>query len=388
MTFAPSLFDSFFLAGFECATQRRRDGRRLDLLAATRHDELALQDYRQVMAHGLRAARDGLRWHLIETAPGRYDWSSFLPMLRAANATGMQVIWDLCHYGIPDGLEIWGSAFVDRFARFVSAATRLIRDETGTVPPLCPVNEISYWAWSGGDAARFYPSARGRGDELKRQLVRAAIAAIEAIWDIEPQARIVHTDPLIRIAPRLGRRQDAEPARWEHEAQFQAWDMLSGRLAPELGGRPDYLDIVGVNYYSDNQWFVGGRTIHLGHHAYRPMRELLADLHARYRRPVFVAETGAEGGGRAAWLFYVAGEVRAAIAAGVPVGGICLYPVTDYPGWTNERHCDVGLLGIPDPDGRRPVHTHFAEELERQQAIMALAPKAASPRLRLVEGMG
>jgi hypothetical protein len=72
----------------------------------------------------------------------------------------------------------------------------------------------------------------------------------------------------------------------------------------------------------------------------------------------------------------------------VPVGGICLYPVTDYPGWTNERHCDVGLLGIPDPDGRRPVHTHFAEELERQQAIMALAPKAASPRLRLVEGMG
>ena len=26
--------------------------------------------------------RDALRWHLIETAPGRYDWSSILPMVR------------------------------------------------------------------------------------------------------------------------------------------------------------------------------------------------------------------------------------------------------------------------------------------------------------------
>ncbi len=39
--FRPGLFRSFFLGGFECSTQRRADGRRLDLIAATRHDQLA-----------------------------------------------------------------------------------------------------------------------------------------------------------------------------------------------------------------------------------------------------------------------------------------------------------------------------------------------------------
>ena len=35
-----------------------------------------------------------------------------------------------------------------------------------------------------------FPYARGRDGELKRQLVRAAIAAAEAIWDVDRRARI------------------------------------------------------------------------------------------------------------------------------------------------------------------------------------------------------
>src|SRR5918998_6869460 len=138
-----SAFGSFFLGGFECSSQRRRDGRRLDLLASTGHDRLAARDYRQVAGMGLRTVRDGLRWHLIETSPGRYDWSSFLPMLRAAREEGVRAVWDLCHYGWPDDLDVWGAAFVDRFARFAAAAARLIVEEGGRAPPLpCPVNEI------------------------------------------------------------------------------------------------------------------------------------------------------------------------------------------------------------------------------------------------------
>ncbi len=77
--FRPGLFRSFFLGGFECSTHQRADGRRLDLIAATRHDALAGQDYRQLAGHGFRAARDGVRWHLVEAAaPGRYEWSSVL----------------------------------------------------------------------------------------------------------------------------------------------------------------------------------------------------------------------------------------------------------------------------------------------------------------------
>ena len=70
---APGLFASFFMAGFECSSHRRHDGRRLDLLASTAHDRLAAQDYRTVAGLGLRTVRDGLRWHLIEARPRRYD---------------------------------------------------------------------------------------------------------------------------------------------------------------------------------------------------------------------------------------------------------------------------------------------------------------------------
>jgi len=367
--FSPSLFDSYFLGGFECSTHRRRKGRRLDLLATTGHDRAVAQDYRWVAQHGIRTVRDGVRWHLIESSPGCYDWSSFLPILHASRDVGVQVIWDLCHYGWPDDIDIWTPAFVERFARFTRAVAELVRNETDATPFYCPVNEISYWSWAGAEVARFNPLARGRGYELKQQLVRAAIAAIEAIWIVDSRARIAQVDPVINIVARPDRPRARITAEDHRRAQFQSWDMLSGRLSPGLGGMPKYLDILGVNYYSDNQWFLGGGTIELGHPLYRPFREILAEVHQRYERPLFVAETGAESEARAPWLCYVAGEVHAAVEAGLPVEGICLYPITDYPGWTNGRHCKVGLLGLLDHQGRRAVYQPLADELSRQQAI-------------------
>src|SRR4051794_38730699 len=167
------------MAGFECSTHPRRDGRRLDLLASTAHDRPAAQDYRKVAELGLRTVRDGLRWHLIQARPRDDDWPSFLPMLRAARAAGVEVIWDLCHYGWPEDVDIWTPEFVDRFAAFAAAAARVVREETDAVPSYSPVNEISYWAWAC-DQRRFPPPGRGRRGGLKRQLVRATIAAIEA----------------------------------------------------------------------------------------------------------------------------------------------------------------------------------------------------------------
>lgn len=362
------LFGSFFLGGFECSSHRRHDGRRLDLIAATGHDRHVREDYGQLARHGIRAARDGLRWHLIETSPGHYDWGSALPMIRAAREGGATVIWDLCHYGWPDDIDIWTPAFPERFARYAAAAARVIRDETGR-PPLCgPVNEMSYWAWAGGDNGRFNPGTHGRGAELKRQLVRATIAAIDAVRGVEPQARFITAEPLIQVDPGLSDDEHRHWARIFHDAQYEALDLLTGRREPELGGRPEHLDILGVNYYPENQWYHHGPTIPLGHHAYRPFHELLAEAHARYSRPLLIAETGAEGSARPSWLHYVCAEVETALQGGIPVEGICLYPILDYPGWDNERTCQVGLFSTPDEHGHRRACRPFARELERQQA--------------------
>ncbi|MFN7143443.1 MAG: beta-glucosidase, partial [Myxococcota bacterium] len=368
------LFGSWMLGGFECSSQRRADGRRLDLIEATRHDVLALDDYRALAALGVRGVRDGLRWHRIEKS-GRYDWSSFLPMLRASRTAGVQVVWDLCHYGIPDDIDPWSAAFPDRFARFAREVARIVRAETGQDGVYCPVNEISYWAWAAGDNALFHPLARGRGAELKRQLVRASIGAIDAIREVAPDARFVHVDPIIHVAADPGRPQDAEAAEWHRQLMYESWDMLSGRKDPELGGTPGHLDVVGANYYWDNQWILGGPAIGIGHLCHRPLHAILNEVWERYERPILLAETGAEGVNGPGWLRYVAGEVRAAIGMGVPVGGLCVYPVLDYPGWDNDRHCPCGILRAHAPSdwSARTVCAAMSAEVAREQALFEAA---------------
>jgi hypothetical protein len=370
--FSPTLFQSFFLGGFECSTHRRRDGHRLDLIRGTKHDERVAQDYRQLLAHDIRTARDGVRWHLVEAgAPGHYDWSSVLPAIRAAGELGMQVAWDLCHYGWPDGLDIFSAAFVERFARYCGAFARLHWQETGRAPMVCPVNEISFFAWAGGEAGLINPALaeREHGDALKRQLVRAALAGTRAVREAAPGARILAIDPIINVVPRPG--QDPAEAAGVNEAQFEAWDMLAGRLCPELGGAPEMLDVIGANYYWNNQWLHGGEreAVVPPDPRYRPLRDLLATVHARYGRPIFLAETSIEGDARAPWLRSVGEEIRAALRAGVPLEGICLYPVLSHPGWDDDRYCPNGLLELDPGTEGRAVHAPLAAELENQQRL-------------------
>ena len=370
----PALFRSALMAGFEGSSQRRADGRQLDLIAATRHDEQALGDYRLVAECGLATVRDALRWHLIETRPGRYDWSSWLPMLRAAREAGVQVIWDLCHYGVPHGLDIWSDEFLERFAAFCAAAARLARAEGGDEAPFyCPINEISFWAWAGGDHARMYPCAVGRGGELKRQLARAAIAGIDAVRSVAPGARLIQCEPLIHVAPNPELPETRDAAAGYRNAQFEAFDMIAGRPHPELGGSEAHLDIVGVNYYPENQFVRGGGTIPLGHLLYRPLRQLLGEVYARYGRPIVLTETGAESGNAAGWLRYVSGEVWAARRAGVLVEGICLYPVMDYPGWLDERHCQCGLIRSGGDWSERSLDLDLLDQIAEERALLAAA---------------
>jgi len=329
---------------------------------------------------GMRTARDGVRWHVIEKWRSRYDFSSLMPMLRAARETQTQVIWDLLHYGWPDGINIWSAAFVDRFARFARATAQVIFEETGGPIYVTPVNEISFVAWGGGDAGFLNPFAKQRGPELKAQLVRAAIAAIEAVREVDANARICHAEPIIHIAVDPDYPEEADAAEGYRQSQFQAWDMLSGRICPELGGRPEYLDLLGVNYYSNNQWI--HQDPHLppsrrrkdvllppSHPLHRPVREMLGEVYERYRRPVFIAETGIEGDARPAWLRYIGQEARAAAAAGVELEGLCLYPIIDYPGWGDDRHCYSGLWGYADDKGRRAIYEPLAQELSHQQQL-------------------
>ncbi len=367
------LFQSFLQGGFECSTHRLRPhegqtiGKRLDVIAATEHDRHAADDYRQLKSFSIRTVRDGLRWHLIEKTPGDYDWSSFTKMLKAANDTDTQVIWDLLHYGWPDDIDIWSTQFVERFARFSAAAARHVKEHTTAVPYYSPVNEISFFSWGGGDAGYLNPFAHGRGFELKVQLARAAIAAMDAILAVDARARFVHCDPVINVITDPSRPWERGVAEGHRQSQFQGWDLLSGKIWPQIGGADPYLDIIGVNYYHNNQWIHGGPPIDMDHPLYKPFRTILTETYARYGKPIFIAETGIEGDRRASWMSYIQTEVAAAMKHGVPIEGICLYPIVNHPGWDDDRACENGLLGAQFINGARSVHQPLAQVLKYQR---------------------
>lgn len=340
------------------------------MIAAVGHDRLAAEDYRRLREVGIRTARDGLRWHLIDRGGTEYDWSSFAPMLDAAARQGIEVIWDLLHYGFAEGVDPFSAEFPKRFARFSRAVARFVRERSDEVPFYAPVNEISFFTWAGSRDV-MWPFAFGRDDEFKNQLVRAAIASVEAIWSVDRRARICWPEPIINVLTPADRPDLAAQARAEYESQFEAWDRIRSAW-------PEALDIIGVNYYYGNQWETHTRRFldwepEKRDHRWKPFPKMLEDTYRRYERPLFIAETGHFGIGRAPWIRDIAADVGRAIAAGTPVEGVCLYPIIDRPDWQNENHWhNSGLWDLHrngTGDFERVLHAEYAAALGECQGL-------------------
>ena len=142
------------------------------------------------------------------------------------------------------------------------------------------------------------PFAHNRGLELKAQLVRAAIAAIDAVWEVASQAQFLHAEPLIRVVE----------------------------------------------------------------HPNRPQDRQARDRPHRFR--------------------YVMDEVNAAIQEGVPIEGVCLYPILNHPGWDNDRHCPNGLWGYNDSNahlGRLSLAKTTAQNWNMSSHGRWKSPKTIKP---------
>lgn len=350
------MFRSFFLAGFEGSTGYNRHGEWFDQVVATGHEKTVEQDYRDLSELGIHGVRETVRWPLVDLGNGRYDFASVDPCAAAARRHGVEVIWDLFHYGYPRDLDLFGEAFPKRFADYCYAIARHLAEQSDGICYFTPVNEPSFFAFAGGEAGTFAPHVRGRGFELKVALCRAAVAGIEALWAAAPGCRIVNVDPMCRVAQPADSPALAESVRKFNEHWvFQSWDMLAGRLLPELGGSRTHLDVIGINYYWTNQWEFGaepmpdGRTPPLADDDPRrvPLSDLIRAVWQRYGGELIVSETAHVGDSRGPWLLEVAGEAELLLHEGVPLRGVCLYPILGMPEW-HEPDCWTPM-GLWDP---------------------------------------
>ncbi|WP_242920001.1 amine oxidase [Pontibacter liquoris] len=376
-----SPFKTFWMGGFECTDKLNAFGNRVDFLTLTGHLQKISQDYRKLRPFNIGTVREGIRWSQVEKSPYQYDWTTVAYMLEQGKALGVQQVWDLCHFGYPDDLTPLHPLFARRFAAMCRAFVQFYRSAyPDDILIVTPINEVSFISWLGGDVRATSPYCVGHGWEVKYGLMRAYIEGVAAMRELDPNVRIMTTEPLVNVVPPLhATAGEQEEAQLAHALQYQAADMLCGRMCPELGGNPDYLDILGLNYYYNNQWETGTHTRlpWLNEHndpRWRPLHSLLAEVHARYQKPVVLAETSHPGVHRPNWIRFVTDQCAAALQAGVPLWGICLYPVIDRPDWDHlQPWHNAGLWDAAPRRGKttqRLLHKPYAEALLEAQALL------------------
>lgn len=350
-------FKSFLMGGFECADQQNAFGNRIDLYEASGHDVYLEEDYDRLKILEINTIREGIRWSKVEIAPYQYDWTEVECIIRISQAKDIQVVWDICHFGYPDDLTPLHPMFARRFSHlcreFVIRYRSLVPDGHLIVTP---INEVSFISWLGGDVRGTTPYCVGQGWEVKYALMKAYIEGIEVMKKVDSTIRIMVTEPLISIV--TNNEIDVTSflsAEEKHFEQFQVHDILSGTMCPELRGKPEYLDIIGVNYYYNNQWINETHEFlpwaeEPPHPLFRSLHSLIEIVFLRYGRPIVISETSHPGEDRAKWIHSITKECLSVLQTGLPLLGCCFYPVIDRPDWDylNQWH-HSGIWDIFDP---------------------------------------
>lgn len=372
-------FKSFWMAGYECTDKLNVFGSRVDFLKLTGHLDMLEEDYDNLSLFKMKTVREGIRWSQVEKKPFEYDWTTVETMIRCGIKKGIQQVWDICHFGYPDDLTPFHPLFVNRFAALCKSFVRFYRtlDPVNTLI-ITPINEVGFLSWLGGDRGATVPYLHNYGWQVKYELMKAYITAIEAIQEEDNNTRILTTEPLVNMVAPLNPTDDQlRNAQRSHEDQFQVLEMLSGRMCPELRGRPEYLDLLGFNYYYNNQWITGsGEYLSWKNEdndpRWKSLSDLLKDVYGRYNRPIVLSETSHPKEDRPQWIEFITEECCKLLNMHIPLFGVCWYPIIDRPDWDHlfpwhqSGLWDVFITedGVPKRYLYEPAYKTFLREQE------------------------
>ena len=378
-----------FSTGIENSYPVLPTGRRVDEMEKCGHYDRWQEDFALVREIGAKALRYGPAYYKTHVAPDKFDWSSADEPIHALRNQGIELIADLCHFGVPDWLGgFQDPAFPVLFADYARAFAR----RYPWVRYYTPINEIficaSFSALRGfWNEALTDEKAFGRA---MRNMCMAHELAIEAILAERPDAIFVQSESIEHFHP-ASRKAEGKAAR-ENAFKHLSLDLTLGR---ELGpGMAAFLQDCGVTT-NDLSFFrerraTGQRWLGLDYYptcehrvsstghsttCRKPFgfRYLASEYYSRYRVPLFHCETNRVSNLAVDWLEGQWQDITALRTAGIPVMGFTWFSLTDQIDWQHalrvERN-EVYPVGLYDLDRRiRPVGIAYRKLIAENSAL-------------------
>jgi beta-glucosidase/6-phospho-beta-glucosidase/beta-galactosidase len=335
------------------------EGRRaLDEYELTQHYERWEDDLALAAQSGATTIRYGLPWYRLNPGPGQFDWSWADRVVDRLMELGLEVIFDLVHYGTPHWLE---QSFLNRdYPEAVADYARALAERYGDrIAAWTPLNEPQWTARRSGEMGIWPPALTGHDGyvRLVLQICRGICLSQRAIQKASrrPPA-FVHVEATFRYAAAPGVASDEMALMAER--RFLALDLVTGRVGADHplhaylsknGAQPADLawfeanaiepDIIGLNYYpmwSTFEYADRGAGIEPRERddGVEGLLDVVREYGARYGKPVMVTETSFEGtvDQQVAWLRDSVAALLA-IRAEQPVAGYVWWPFFDQFMW-------------------------------------------------------
>jgi beta-glucosidase/6-phospho-beta-glucosidase/beta-galactosidase len=378
-----------FATGIENSYPTIASGARIDQMDKCGHYARWEEDFALVKEMGLPALRYGPAYYRTHVAPDSFDWDSCDEPMRRLRDLRIEVIADLCHFGVPDWLGgFQDPAFPVLFAEYARAFAR----RYPWVRYFTPVNEIFVCA--------SFSALRGWWNECEasdatfvramRNLCMAHELAVEAIISERPDAIIVQGESMEHFHA-AGKEAQHRADYW-NGIKFLSLDLTLGHeLAPgmarylnEHGVTSNDLSFfrekrvpnqrwIGLDYYPTCEHRVCASGRATASRRGFGFRKLATDYYHRYRKPLFHCETNRPSRFAVDWLKGQWEDIVALRNAGVPVTGFTWYSLTDQIDW---QHClrvennDLHPVGLYDLNRKvRPVGMAYRDIVARWSKI-------------------
>jgi beta-glucosidase/6-phospho-beta-glucosidase/beta-galactosidase len=387
----------FFSTGIENSYPTLASGVRIDQMDKCGHYARWEEDFALVRELGLDALRYGPAYYRTHVAADRFDWESCDAPMARLRELGIEVIADLCHFGVPSWLGgFQDPAFPVLFADYARAFAR----RYPWVRYYTPVNEIFICASFSAMLGWWNECETSDAGFVRaiRNLCMAHELAVEAILGERRDAVFVQSESIEHFCP-VGKAATTEAERL-NGLKFLSLDLTLGReLAPGMAGFLNRHGVtsndlsffrerravgqrwLGLDYYPTCEHRVASTGRRTRARQPRGLRSLAFEYYERYRIPLFHCETNRTPRFAEGWLASQWDDMLALRSAGVPVHGFTWYSLTDQIDWQHalrvERN-DLHPVGLYDLQRRiRPVGRAYRDLIARWRPELSRSDGAA-----------